>query len=146
MTCLYDVLICSTCYLALHRVLLSSEAVHVSNPHGSKSGNNVNVSFCSAGAAQEGAAGANEAAQQKALPPWMLRQGITSTSASSSAQHSGAQHSGTSLMQASSAAVAAGSGANGSEVSSAEEDRKRIEVLLESSWLPWSRNFCLQAS
>ena len=119
-------LIYSACYQTLHRVVLGSQAMHRSNSHGLELGNN--ASFYFAGAVQEGAAEANGAAQQKALPPWMLRQGITSTSAPS-----GAQLSGTPLVLASAAAVAAG--ANGSEVISAEEDRKRIEVLLQYSWL-----------
>lgn len=67
-----------------------------------------------------GSADGNEAVPGKALPPWLLRQGITSTSSAGGGQ------AGTPLLQA-------GVGANGAATSdevilSEEEDQKRIEV------------------
>ena len=69
------------------------------------------------GADGEANAEANEAATQKALPPWMLRQGITSIA-------SGGPPPAGPVTQAASGAAAGSS----SEGISSEEDQKRIEV------------------
>ena len=75
------------------------------------------------GANGEANAEANEAATQKALPPWMLRQGITSIAPG------GLPLAGPVSQAASSAAAAIGAAAgNSSEGLSSEEDQKRIEV------------------
>ncbi len=82
----------------------------------------INHTFCSPGANGEATAEASAAAAVKALPPWMLRQGITSTSAAPTEQQMG-----TPVGQAATA-VAARNGASTSEVIASEEDQKRIEV------------------
>lgn len=67
---------------------------------------------------------ASGAGPQKALPPWMLRQGITSTSNASGGTQMGAV-----LLQAAAAATGSSAGlSTSSEVVASEEDQKRIEV------------------
>ena len=72
---------------------------------------------------------ANEAVQPKELPPWMNRQGITSTSAAS-----GSQQSGTPLMQVA-AAETASNGADGVEAFDAKADEDRINVRHLQQWV-----------
>lgn len=67
-----------------------------------------------------GTAEGSEAVPGKALPPWLLRQGITSTSAA------GGQ-AGTPLLQAG-AGASGGAVTSGEAILSEEEDQKRIEV------------------
>lgn len=68
-----------------------------------------------------GTAEGSETLPGKALPPWLLRQGITSTSSARGGQ------AGTPLLQA---GVGASGGAvtSGEAILSEEEDQKRIEV------------------
>ena len=68
-----------------------------------------------------GNAEGSEAVPGKALPPWLLRQGITSTSSAAGGQG------GTPLLQAG-VGASAGAAISGEAVLSEEEDQKRIEV------------------
>ena len=71
--------------------------------------------------ADAGNAEGREAVPGKALPPWLLRQGITSTSSAAGGL------AGSPLAQAG-VGASAGVGPSGEVIPSEEEDQKRIEV------------------